>query len=68
MKSPSIQIPTGAAPEGTDQSPRGVREMFGAITPTYDRLNRLLSGAMDQRWRKVLARELTEGLGDMDGR
>src|ERR1041385_8673829 len=28
-----------------------VRSMFAAIAPTYDRLNRILSLSLDQRWR-----------------
>ena len=29
-----------------------VREMFTAIAPTYDRLNRIISLRFDQRWDK----------------
>ncbi len=36
--------------------------MFGAITPTYDRLNHLLSASLDRRWRAVAARETLRGL------
>lgn len=36
--------------------------MFQAITPTYDRLNRILSGSLDQRWRRRAAREALQGL------
>lgn len=36
--------------------------MFAQVTPTYDRLNVLLSGAVDRYWRWQTARLLTEGL------
>lgn len=36
--------------------------MFAQVTPTYDRLNLLLSGAVDRYWRWKTARLLTEGL------
>lgn len=36
--------------------------MFGAITPHYDRLNRLFSGRLDTRWRRLAARTALDGL------
>src|SRR5262245_21029143 len=36
--------------------------MFGAIAPAYDRLNHLLSGSLDRRWRARTAREALAGL------
>lgn len=50
------------SPEGSDQTPRKIRGMFGAISPTYDRLNRLLSGRRDCHWRRVTARRVVDGL------
>jgi len=32
--------------------------MFGAIAPTYDRLNRIISFSLDQRWRQRAVRRL----------
>ncbi|HPK03210.1 MAG TPA: ubiquinone/menaquinone biosynthesis methyltransferase [Candidatus Sumerlaeota bacterium] len=50
------------APAADDQSPEKIRAMFGAITPTYDRLNRLLSGRRDEVWRRRAARAALDGL------
>ncbi|PLX40590.1 MAG: bifunctional demethylmenaquinone methyltransferase/2-methoxy-6-polyprenyl-1,4-benzoquinol methylase UbiE [Deltaproteobacteria bacterium] len=37
---------------------RAVRSMFGAIAPTYDTLNRILSFGVDQRWRREMVQKL----------
>ncbi|PLX78945.1 MAG: bifunctional demethylmenaquinone methyltransferase/2-methoxy-6-polyprenyl-1,4-benzoquinol methylase UbiE [Desulfuromonas sp.] len=37
---------------------RGIREMFDAIAPRYDFLNRLLSFGIDRRWRRFTVRQL----------
>lgn len=54
--------PAADAPEGSDQTPEKIRSMFERISPSYDRLNLLLSGAMDRRWRARMADEMTRGL------
>jgi demethylmenaquinone methyltransferase/2-methoxy-6-polyprenyl-1,4-benzoquinol methylase len=35
-----------------------VREMFTAVAPTYDRVNRIISLRLDQRWRRYAVRRL----------
>lgn len=39
---------------------KDVWKMFDAISPTYDKINRILSLGMDQRWRKKVASHLPE--------
>lgn len=41
-----------------------VQRMFNRIAPGYDRMNRLMTGRLDQRWRKGLVERL--GIGDDD--
>jgi demethylmenaquinone methyltransferase / 2-methoxy-6-polyprenyl-1,4-benzoquinol methylase len=41
---------------------RRVREMFAGIATRYDLLNHLLSGNIDQRWRRLVARKLQASL------
>ena len=42
------KLPVSGGPEKRTY----VREMFTAIAPTYDRLNRIISLGLDQRWRR----------------
>ena len=45
------------------QDPRRIKEMFDAIAPTYDRLNRMLSFGLDIRWRRKAVSFLAEKKG-----
>jgi demethylmenaquinone methyltransferase/2-methoxy-6-polyprenyl-1,4-benzoquinol methylase len=48
---------TDALPEG-DEKVAAVRDMFDAIAPKYDRLNRIISFRLDVRWRRRAIRDL----------
>ena len=48
------ELPVSGGPEKRAY----VREMFTAIAPTYDRLNRIISLRLDQRWRRDAVRRL----------
>jgi len=47
-----------ARPGHEDEHGEGARRMFERIAPTYDRLNRTLSGGLDSRWRVKAVREI----------
>ncbi len=48
---------TEELPEG-EEKVAAVRDMFDAIAPKYDRLNRIISFRLDVRWRKRAIRDL----------
>ena len=48
------KLPVSGGPEKRTY----VRDMFTAIAPTYDRLNRIISLGLDQRWRRDAVRRL----------
>jgi demethylmenaquinone methyltransferase/2-methoxy-6-polyprenyl-1,4-benzoquinol methylase len=45
-----------------------VREMFSDIAGRYDLLNHLLSGHIDKRWRRLVARKLQKNIGSSGAR
>ncbi len=47
---------------------RRVREMFGAIAGRYDLLNHLLSGNIDQRWRRLVTTTLHQRVTEPEAR
>lgn len=50
-------------PQGEDKR-AAVRAMFDRIAPRYDLLNRLLTGRLDQRWRRRALAAVAVGPGD----
>ena len=48
------ELPVSGGPEKRAY----VRDIFTAIAPTYDRLNRIISLRLDQRWRRYAVRRL----------
>jgi len=50
----------------TSEHARRVREMFASIAGRYDLLNHLLSGNIDRRWRRLVAKTLKTTLANRD--
>jgi demethylmenaquinone methyltransferase / 2-methoxy-6-polyprenyl-1,4-benzoquinol methylase len=56
------------SPERTNDHATRVREMFSGIAARYDLLNHLLSGNIDKRWRRRVAKRLEPALSSPDAR
>jgi demethylmenaquinone methyltransferase/2-methoxy-6-polyprenyl-1,4-benzoquinol methylase len=52
----------------TNEQARRVREMFASIAGRYDLLNHLLSGNIDRRWRRLVAKTLSGTLANPEAR
>jgi demethylmenaquinone methyltransferase/2-methoxy-6-polyprenyl-1,4-benzoquinol methylase len=52
----------------TSEQARRVREMFASIAARYELLNHLLSGDIDRRWRRLVAKTLSAILAKSDAR
>jgi len=53
----NASLDTDTLPEG-DEKKRAVREMFDAIAPRYDLVNRIMTFRLDVRWRRTTVRDL----------
>jgi demethylmenaquinone methyltransferase / 2-methoxy-6-polyprenyl-1,4-benzoquinol methylase len=60
--SPERRWDTDTLPEGDDKR-QAVREMFDAIAPRYDLVNRIMTFRLDVRWRRQTVRDLALGTG-----
>ena len=57
MAAPSNSWDRDTLPEGDDKR-QAVREMFDAIAPRYDLVNRIMTFRLDVRWRRTAVRSL----------
>ena len=65
------ELTEGARPAAESSEPEAaahVRELFGSIAPTYDRLNHLLSFGLDRRWWRRTASTFGDILARPDAR
>jgi demethylmenaquinone methyltransferase / 2-methoxy-6-polyprenyl-1,4-benzoquinol methylase len=52
-----VGLPTASRPNrlpSNDEKPVYVNQMFARISPTYDLMNRVMTGGQDQSWRRLL--------------
>jgi demethylmenaquinone methyltransferase/2-methoxy-6-polyprenyl-1,4-benzoquinol methylase len=59
-----MNVPMSALPPPAEKAAT-VRDMFDRISPSYDRVNRLMTFNADQRWRRELVCRLRVGPGDL---
>ncbi|HVT64068.1 MAG TPA: class I SAM-dependent methyltransferase [Mycobacteriales bacterium] len=48
-----------------DRQPREVAQMFDAVADHYDRMNAVMTGGQERRWRRIVAQALDVGAGDL---
>ncbi|HWC36026.1 MAG TPA: class I SAM-dependent methyltransferase [Mycobacteriales bacterium] len=48
-----------------DRQPRDVARMFDAVADNYDRMNAVMTGGQERRWRKIVATALGVSAGDL---
>ncbi len=50
----SVKVPQSSVLPPPAQKPAYVKQMFARIAPTYDLMNRVMTGGQDRRWREQL--------------
>jgi demethylmenaquinone methyltransferase/2-methoxy-6-polyprenyl-1,4-benzoquinol methylase len=57
-------MPARVPDDALARDPRRIEGMFSAIAPRYDLMNRLMTGGLDRRWRRLAAAEAGLRPGD----